>query len=118
MSAPKVLRSSETMEQRFARLRAEMHAVGTEPPTEQQLSDAALARERHEYEAMNLDDVLEREIKMLLALPTTGTGALYPNHRQALIKAGVALIMARAKIGPIWGGALTDPEDEEQEPDE
>jgi hypothetical protein len=115
---PKVLRVDETPAQRAQRLRSEMHAVGEEPSppkTEQQLSDEALTAERLKYEAMNLDDVLEREIKILLALPTTGTGALYPNHRQALIKAGVGLIMARAKIGPVWGGALADDEEETTE---
>ena len=113
---PKVIRVDETAAQRAQRLRSEMHAVGEEPSppkTEQQSSDEALARDRSRYAAMPLDDVLELEIKLALALPYD---KLYANARHQLIKAGVGLQLARAKMGPVgWGSAHDDPEDEELE---
>ena len=115
MSAPpRVLRVDETKEERAARLRREMHAVGETPLDEKAASEAALAKERSDYMGMPLSDVLEREIKTLLALPTTGEGALWAKDRQQVIKAGVGLMLARAKMGQQWGEDFDDePEDDE-----
>ena len=116
MSDRKVIRVEESASDRAARLRREMHAVGEAPTpakTEKELSDEALAQDRARYVAMPLDDVLEMEIKLGLALPYD---KLYASARHQLIKAGVGLQLARAKMGPAaWGNAHDDAEDEDTE---
>jgi hypothetical protein len=111
----KIIRVDETAQQRVDRLRAEMHAVGTvpatppgTPPSEAAASEEALERDRVRYVSMKLDAVLELEIKTGLALPYD---KLWPKDRQQLIKAGVGLMLARAKMGRVWAEDLDDDDD-------
>lgn len=115
-SASPVIRVDETAQQRRDRLeraRTAMAAVGDTPPPadEKAASDAALEQDRRDYGQMNLEDVLEREIKLALAEPYD---KLWAKDRHQLIKAGVGLLAVKNKIGPKFGGGLGGDDEEDE----
>ena len=54
-----------------------------------------------------LEDLLEDELKLLLAKPfDKGSDKL--SERTALLKVGVALLAVKHRLGPVWGSALDE----------
>ena len=50
-----------------------------------------------------LEDLLEDELKLLLAKPFDKL-----SERTALLKVGVALLAVKHRLGPVWGSALDE----------
>ena len=103
MSERRVLRpvgTAQQQQQRLRELRTEMDTIGTDeaPPLPPEKPDTA---------GDKFEDVLEGEIRRLIRL---NDQTLWPKDRTQLLKAGVALLAVRNKIGPQWGGELEEPE--------
>ena len=99
-TSPRVLRPTESPQQRLAALRTELASIETDttpadaPPPDAPAETPPVADFAAE---------LEREIRTLLAL---GYQLLPPQQRHYLIRAGVALWAAKNAKGPVWGTEL------------
>jgi hypothetical protein len=62
-----------------------------------------------------LEDVLEREFKVMLSYPVgiEAPRAMKVSERTALLTAAVKLLAVKAKLGPKFGEGLDDSEDDE-----